>query len=138
MPTDPHIIGFGNEWYRPALVTAVPVGLPSGRQIQRVTAPYFLATKLAAFDGRGKGDYVASHDMEDFVAVLDGRSEVVDDVASADDAVRHFLSARILALLGDGRFMAALPGHLPSDAASQARIRLIVDRMAAIAKGDSL
>lgn len=137
MPTDPHILGFGNEWYRPALATAVPVSLPSGRRIQRVTAPYFLATKLAAFDGRGKGDYVASHDMEDIVAVLDGRSEVVDDVARADDAVRRFLGARIQALLGNGRFMAALPGHLPGDAASQARVRLIVDRVAAIAKGDS-
>lgn len=137
MPTDPHIIGFGNEWYRPALATAVSVSLPSGRRIQRVTAPYFLATKLAAFDGRGKSDYVASHDMEDIVAVLDGRGEVVDDVVRSEDAVRDFLRARMQALLGDGRFMAALPGHLPCDAASQARVRLIVDRMAAIAKGDS-
>jgi hypothetical protein len=71
------------------------------------------------------------------MAKLDGRSEVVDDVARADDAVRRFLGARIQALLGDGRFMAALPGHLPGDAASQARVRLIVDRMVAITKGNA-
>jgi len=37
-----------------------------------VTGLYFLATKFAAFDGRGKGDYMASHDLEDIVAVVDG------------------------------------------------------------------
>src|SRR4030067_503869 len=73
MPTRPEILGFGNEWYQPALDAAVTVVLPSGKRIRMVTAPYFLVTKLAAFDSRGKGDYVASHDMEDIVAVLDGR-----------------------------------------------------------------
>jgi hypothetical protein len=42
-----------------------------------ITAPYFLACKLAAFRSRGEGDYLMSHDMEDIVAVLDGRPEVV-------------------------------------------------------------
>lgn len=75
MPTRPEILGFGNEWYQPALDAAVTVVLPSDKRIRMVTAPYFLVTKLAAFDGRGKGDYVTSHDMEDIVAVLDGRPE---------------------------------------------------------------
>lgn len=73
MPTDPEIFGFGNEWYQSALEKAVVFELPSGNRIRMVTAPYFLATKLAAFAGRGKGDYLMSHDMEDIVAVLDGR-----------------------------------------------------------------
>ena len=135
MPTDPGIFGFGNEWYRPALASAVRVDLPSRRWIKRVTAAYFLATKLVAFDGRGKGDYVLSHDMEDVVAVLDGCSQVVDDVLKSDNAVRKFLGVRMQALLADKRFMAALPGHLPGDVVSQARVRLITDRMAAMTNG---
>ncbi|MBU0674360.1 MAG: hypothetical protein KJ950_06930, partial [Proteobacteria bacterium] len=47
--------------------------------INLVTAPYFLAGKFAAFAGRGNGDYLMSHDMEDIVAVLDGRPEIVED-----------------------------------------------------------
>jgi hypothetical protein len=36
---------------------------------------YSLATKMEALKGRGGGDYVASHDMEDIITVLDGRFE---------------------------------------------------------------
>ena len=76
MPPRPEILGFGNEWYQPALDAAVVVTLPSGKSIRMVTAPYFLATKLAAFDTRGKDDYVMSHDMEDIIAALDLRGAI--------------------------------------------------------------
>jgi hypothetical protein len=56
MPTNEQILGFGNDWYRPALAAATKLRLPSGRTIKMVTAHYFLATKLAAFDNRGRGD----------------------------------------------------------------------------------
>lgn len=134
MPTKPEVLGFGNEWYQPALETAESVELPSGRRIRMVTAPYFLATKLAAFDGRGKGDYMMSHDMEDIVAVLDGRSETVDEVRRSAERVRHYLAARFHTLLADRNFIDALPGHLPGDEGSQARLPLIIERIEAIAK----
>lgn len=132
MPTKPEILGFGNEWYQPALDAAVVVALPSGKRIRMVTASYFLATKLAAFDGRGKGDYVMSHDMEDFVAVLDGRPEIVNEVERADEALRKHLRTRFAGLLRDRDFAAALPGHLPGDAASQARAPLVIERITEI------
>lgn len=134
MPTRPEILGFGNEWYQPALDAAVAVELPSGKRIRMVTAPYFLVTKLAAFVSRGKGDYVTSHDMEDIVAVLDGRPEIANEVKQADEALRKHLMTRFAALLRDKNFVAALPGHLPGDAASQARAPLVVERITAIAE----
>jgi hypothetical protein len=60
MPTSPEILGFGNPWYQPAFTVAGQMTLPSGRKIRMVSAPYFLATKLAAFEGRGQGDWMAS------------------------------------------------------------------------------
>jgi predicted nucleotidyltransferase len=132
MPTRPEILGFGNEWYQPALDAAVAVALPSGKRIRMVTAPYFLATKLAAFNSRGKGDYVMSHDMEDIVAVLDGRPEIVDEVKRTDEILRKHLMTRFAALLRDTDFVAALPGHLPGDAASQARTLLVMERITEI------
>ena len=134
MPTKREILGFGNEWYQPALEAAETNKLPSGKLIRMVTAPFFLATKLAAFDGRGKGDYVLSHDMEDVVAVLDGRSEIVDEVRHADEILRTHLMTRFTALLGDSNFLSALPGHLPSDAASQARAPLVLERIERISE----
>ena len=80
MPTDTIILGFGNKWYAPAAEKTDLVQLPSGKSIRMVSAPYFLITKLEAFDGRGKGDYLASHDIEDLIAVLDGRPAIIGEV----------------------------------------------------------
>ncbi len=53
--------------------TSVTTKTEADLEIRIVTAPYFLATKLDAFRGRGKGDYFGSNDLEDIVAVVDGR-----------------------------------------------------------------
>ena len=132
MPTNPDILGFGNAWYQPALDHAAIVSLPSGAKIRMVTGPYFLATKLAAFESRGGGDYLASHDLEDVIAVLDGRPEIPDEIAGADQALRNHLSQRFAQLSRDPGFESAVPGHLPADAASQARVPLILARISAI------
>lgn len=137
MPTNPEILGFGNYWYRPAFATATQVALPSGRMIRMVSAPYFLATKLAAFDGRGQGDYVASHDLEDIVAVLDGRQEVIEEVRQSEPALREHLESRFVDLLKETRFLDALPGHMPGDTASQARVPRIIERLKVMSESRS-
>ena len=101
MPTDARILGFGNRWYTPAVEHAAKIQLPSGKSIRMVSAPYFLITKLEAFDGRGGGDYLASHDIEDIIAVLDGRPSIVDEVKQAESALVKELSNRFQALLRD-------------------------------------
>ena len=87
MATDSSILGFSNRWYGPALENAQRVRLGE-RQIQVIAAPYFLATKLEAFHGRGNNDFSMSRDLEDIVTVIDGRSEIVNEihVAAADFA----------------------------------------------------
>jgi hypothetical protein len=129
MPTSDEILGFGNPWYQQALETAATVELPSGARIGLVSAPYFLATKLAAFESRGQGDHVMSHDLEDVVSVLDGRAQIVTEVAGADLTLRAFLQERLRQLLGDANFVDALPGHLPGDPASQSRLPILLARI---------
>lgn len=133
MPTNPDILGFGNPWYQAALDNAVTVSLPSGARIRMVTGPFFLATKLAAFDGRGGGDYLASHDLEDIIAVIDGRPEITDEIGRVDDKLQEHLARRFAELLRDPNFESAVPGHLPGDAASQARVPIVLERISAIA-----
>jgi predicted nucleotidyltransferase len=84
MPIDPKVLGFGNEWYESATRNAQEYLLPSGQMIKLISVPYFLITKLDAFSGRGGNDYLMSHDIEDVVAVFDGRAELVGDVKSAE------------------------------------------------------
>jgi hypothetical protein len=133
MPTDHNILGFGNRWYMEAVRTATHTRLPSGRAIKLIGPPAFIGTKLEAFDGRGRGDFLASHDLEDVTTVVDGRAELVGEVASAPPALRAYIVRRFGLFLENRDFVAALAGHLPGDAASQARLPIIVDRLRQIA-----
>lgn len=49
MPIDPMVLGFGNQWYREAVVQAAAVVLPSGRMIRALRPPWLVATKLEAY-----------------------------------------------------------------------------------------
>ena len=138
MPTNPELLGFGSTWYQEALEAGTFQPLPSGKRIRMITAPYFLACKFAAFDGRGNGDFLMSHDMEDIVAVLDGRPEVVSEIRLVADALRNHLAERFRALLDNARFREALPGHMPGDEASQARVPMILERIREIASMEGL
>ena len=135
LPSDPNILGFGDEWLQSALEHATVIQLEPGMRIKMVTAPYFLATKLSAFDGRGNGDFVISHDMEDIVAILDGRPELIGEIEVCDAQLRKYLCSRFAGLLKDEDFLAAIPGHLPPDAASQARASVVVDRIQSLVEG---
>ena len=127
MPTDTKLLGFGNKWYESAAKNAQTEKLPSGKSIRMVSAPYFLITKLEAFDGRGRGDYLLSHDIEDLVAVLDGRPSIVDEVKKSESKLTNEISRRFQALLQDQRFIDSVSGHMPTDETSQARVKVILD-----------
>jgi len=65
---------------------------------------------------------------DDIVALLDGRPEIANEVRQVDGPLRKHLTTRFAALMCEEDFLAALPGHLPGDAASQARAPLILER----------
>jgi predicted nucleotidyltransferase len=133
MPTDSPILGFSNRWYRPALENAGTAEV-GGHQIRLISAPYFLATKLEAFHGRGQSDYRMSHDLEDIIAVLDGRPEIVAEVEQAATPLTQYLSDEFSAMLSNPNFLESLPGNLLPDVVSQHRIRIVLDRIRQIAE----
>lgn len=128
MPTNPSILGFSNRWYGPALVHAQTT-LIGAHEVRVITAPYFLATKVEAFHGRGKNDFRMSHDLEDIITVVDGRAELADEVHLAPRDLQKYLSDEFQYLLSNRDFLDALPGHLLPDAASQQRLGLVVNRI---------
>ena len=134
MPTNSQLLGFGSVWYQEAFEAATLQTLPSGKPIHMITGPYFLACKLAAFKSRGEGDYLMSHDMEDIVAVLDGRPEVVREIGQVRITLRRHLVESFRELLESPRFHEAISGHLPPDRASQSRVPTILSRMKQIAE----
>ena len=132
MPTAGEILGFTNHWYSPAVVAATTVNV-TGARIRLITAPYFVATKLVAFHGRGGGDIAASHDLEDLIAVIDGRPEIVGEVVNSAADVRDYIAAEMQELLSARAFQDALPGFLLPDPVSQERLSILLDRLQKLA-----
>jgi hypothetical protein len=136
MPTSEDVLGFVNRWYPPALGSAGFVQI-SDLQLRVITPVYFLATKLEAFRGRGGGDISGSHDLEDVVTVIDGRAEIIAEVRSAPADVRTFIASEFRQLLTARAFVDALPGFLLPDAANQARLPMLLERLTALAASES-
>lgn len=132
MPLDEKVLGFSNRWYKPAMEAAEERELETGLRIRVVSAVYFCAAKLEAFARRGKNDYQSSHDLEDLIAMIDGRRELVQEIAAATAEVRGYLASQTKTLLSIPAFRDALPGQLLSDAGSQARLGAVISRLKAI------
>ena len=135
MPSQPGVLSFHNCWYPLAVATASPVTLPSSHSIKLITAPLFVATKLEAFKGRGNGDFLVSHDLEDIVTVVDGRPALIDELRDAPKELRTYVAKEISSLLSTPQFIDALPGHLPAgDSASQSRVPLVINMLEVLAR----
>jgi len=94
-----------------------------------VTPACFLATKLAAFGDRGRRDPMASHDLEDLVSVIDGRREIVADLAAAPRDLRTYVAERLSHFLARGDAEVLLAAQLMPDSDSQDRLPFVVDRI---------
>ena len=132
MPVDERVLGFGNRWYAGAMRTAVTVNLREDLDIRFVMPEHFVATKLEAFLDRGKGDYLESHDLEDVLSVVDGRPELVEELAKADAELRGYVAEVFSRLVADENFLNALPG-LIIEGSPAVRSPVVLQRLKAIA-----
>ena len=124
--TTSNIQGFSDRWYPEAFSTAEDTTLPDGTVIRTIRAPLFLATKLNAWRERGKRDYL-SHDLEDILAVIDGRPSLLDEIRQSSPNVQKFLAVAFEELMVDERFRAIIPAHLGGDSIAYERAELAVD-----------
>ena len=127
MPDNADILGFSNRWYRTAIDTAEKHSIED-IEIRVVSAPLFLATKLEAHHGRSEGDYLGSHDMEDIIAVVDGRPTIIRDCFIAPDEVKAYLRDNFATLLADDEFVNVLPGFV-DPSGGIARAEVVKDRL---------
>lgn len=125
LPLSKEVLGFSNHWYGPALEHASTYTLSNGQSIGVITAPFFLGTKMEAFRGRGKGDYQASHDLEDFVAIIEGREAVLAEIRESPQDLRDYLAEAADGLLQESRFLDVLPGFV----LDAERVPLILERL---------
>ncbi len=99
MPDDEKILGYSNRWYSKALQLADEYKLQDDITIKLITSVYFVATKLEAYKGRGNNDPIQSRDLEDILNVIDGRSELIDELMQASDEIKNYISDEFKQLL---------------------------------------
>jgi predicted nucleotidyltransferase len=133
MPVQGQVLGFANPYYRAAVETAARQEIAEGLTIRLISAPCFLATKLEAFRHRGEGDFMGSSDMEDVIAVLDGRPEVIEEIPKAPHEVRAFLMNSFAEILEDDDFLDSISGHLEFESDNPGRVQIFLERVRAIA-----
>jgi predicted nucleotidyltransferase len=130
VPLDEKVLGFANRWYRPGFDAAQTATLPTGLRVRHLSAPYFVATKLEAFQDRGRNDVYLSHDLEDIITVIDGRPELLAELPKAPPDVRGFIAGQFTALLQVPDFSNALPGIV----SHSSRAGLVLQRFADMAQ----
>lgn len=130
MPTDPEILGFSNPWYPEALAEKIESNLPDQTKIYIFSLPYFLATKLAAYESRGKKDPRWSQDLEDIVTVLDGNTDVSALIKSGSQKVTDYLKNELRELIADEpMFEEIAEGFLPYGVERTGRVKRLLQML---------
>lgn len=118
----------GNRWFAAVIQDPVEEVLDDVA-VWRASTPSWIATKLEAWGNRGRlpsgaPDYY-HQDLEDIIAVLDGRSETVDEISEGLGNVRNFVAQTFSILMTSREFLSALPGHT----GGEERARIVLERM---------
>ena len=132
MPVEQSPLVMNTRWFREALEFPLSISLGEGHEIDVVSVPIFIATKLEAYHDRGKGDFQASHDIEDVVSVIDGCAAIVELIASAPPAVRGFVVLQLSSWTNGTEWTHLVAGHLSGMSLSAGRESIVCDRILGI------
>jgi hypothetical protein len=135
MPTG-GFLGFTNEWYPEAVKNKAAFMLPSGKNINIFSLPYFLATKLVAFGNRGGNDMRFSQDMEDIISVIDGNMGFSAEIDKAPPAPRKFIQGYFVKLLQERDILEETVGAFIKRVGDPpARIRNVMEKIDKLVEG---
>ncbi|MBY0385370.1 nucleotidyl transferase AbiEii/AbiGii toxin family protein [bacterium] len=105
MSIDEKVFGFSNRWYSEGLKNC-RVTMLDEQKINILSVPYFLATKIEAFQDRGKGNYLYGKDIEDIISVF----EVLDrdlfkaEIQKTSAELKNYLKEKILDIKNSSQF----------------------------------
>jgi predicted nucleotidyltransferase len=104
MPADESVLGFSNQWYEHAIATSAELSLSNGIKIRAATPPSIIATKLAAWHGRGHNDMLGSLDLHDVLVLIDGRQELIAEIDD-EPVLSRYISTELAALRSNPYFV---------------------------------
>ncbi len=135
MPLDERILGFTNRWYPLALDTAMRIELEPGLSIWAITAPVFLATKWEAYRARGAADPMTSHDLEDVITLVMGRSALAQEIGMLPSEARRFIAESVRDFLAEPWAEELVVGNIPDARGLPGIADVVLARFRMLAKG---
>jgi len=96
LPADPKVFTFNNQWCSEAMRFAQRIDLGGGLHVNTISAPYYLGTKLNAFDRRGYGNFSKSKDIFDILLIFAGHEGIASEITKqTSPEFRAFLWAKL-------------------------------------------
>ena len=111
MATKPVGWALVNPWFEPGFKKLMVFDL-DGKTIRCLSLPYFLASKFAAFYGRGTKDPRTSKDMEDITYILNHKIGLADEVLASEPDVKLYLRDCFQDILHDAGKQEAILANL--------------------------
>jgi predicted nucleotidyltransferase len=122
-----------NPWFAPGFSLKETIEIEE-QIIWILPLPYFLATKFAAYNDRGKNEPRTSHDFEDIVYVIDNRTDIVAQIINSPKDVKLFLKGEFERMLNDKVKQEAVLGNLFYESRDE-RYTMIMDKLYQIVNG---
>ena len=113
-----------NPWFKPGFVQRESRTIES-QQIFILPFSYFLASKLSAYQNRGKNDPIMSKDFEDIGYLLDNVMDFEVQLESAPKDVKGFLKVELKDILTNKAKQEAIEGNLFYEFKDQRFIRMM-------------
>lgn len=126
---DPSVQGFAGTWFPAAIAHAESRTLSTGGTVLVTAVPWLLACKIEAYTDRGARDPMASTDLEDIVALLDGCRHLVAEVEGAELNVRALIGAWVRDLTSNPALLEIAEAHLPEGGADASRRSRFLERL---------
>ena len=128
MPIDESVLGFSNKWYKEGFGNLQQYRIDERTEVNIFSPPYFIASKLEAFKGRGENDGRFSQDFEDVVFILDNRKKIWDEMNETSTALKAYLKSEFSSMLDNTFIEEWLSAHLEYNTAA-IRAKLIITCM---------
>ncbi len=100
-----------NPWFESGFENSVTIEIENV-EIRILTLPYFLATKFAAFEGRGGSDPRMSHDFEDIAYLLNYTSNFREQILDSEPEVQQYLKEQFAAIREKANMQEAIIANL--------------------------
>ncbi len=130
LPMRGDVLGWDSKWFEEALGASVRI-VRDGRPLNVVSAPYFVALKLEAFESRGRRDFLMSSDFEDVICLFNGRASIVGEIASCEP-LREPLSQKFAEYLKCPDLEDAVEGFVQTESNPERRRKNIMSAFAAV------